>query len=77
MFLFASENCEKQDSLYLLLVFCVTTSLLYADQNLMAPNLTAIAKCKWFNILNNNRILTLKPWKDPNPQSLEGINSLC
>ena len=25
-------------------MFCLTASLLYADQNLMAPNLTAIAQ---------------------------------
>jgi hypothetical protein len=27
-------------------IFCATAALLYADQNLMAPNLTAIAKGK-------------------------------
>ena len=29
---------------YMVAVFTLTTSLLYADQNLMAPNLTAIAE---------------------------------
>jgi MFS family permease len=28
---------------YLVVIFCLTAGLLYADQNLMAPNLTAIA----------------------------------
>lgn len=28
---------------YMVTIFCVTAGLLYADQNLMAPNLTAIA----------------------------------
>ena len=29
---------------YTVAIFCITASLLYADQNLMAPNLTAIAQ---------------------------------
>jgi hypothetical protein len=34
---------------YAVVIFCLTAGLLFADQNLMAPNLTSIAKCtcKW------------------------------
>lgn len=34
---------------YMVVMFCATASLLYADQNLMAPNLTAIAEDFKFN----------------------------
>ncbi|GAB4817048.1 hypothetical protein N2152v2_004094 [Parachlorella kessleri] len=34
---------------YMVAMFCLTASLLYADQNLMAPNLTAIARDFGFN----------------------------
>lgn len=30
---------------YAVVIFCLTAGLLFADQNLMAPNLTSIAKC--------------------------------
>lgn len=30
--------------MYMMSIFCLTGCLLFADQNLMAPNLTAIAK---------------------------------
>ena len=33
--------------MYMVTIFCITASLLYADQNLMAPNLTAIAQSKF------------------------------
>ena len=34
---------------YMVAIFTLTASLLYADQNLMAPNLTAIAEEFGFN----------------------------
>jgi MFS family permease len=37
-------SLERLRSLYPVSIFCVTSALLFADQNLMAPNLTDIAK---------------------------------
>jgi hypothetical protein len=37
-------SIERLRSLYPVAIFCVTSALLFADQNLMAPNLTEIAK---------------------------------
>ena len=36
-------SAERLRSLYPVGIFCVTSALLFADQNLMAPNLTEIA----------------------------------
>lgn len=32
---------------YSVVIFCLTAGLLFADQNLMAPNLTSIAECTY------------------------------
>mmetsp|Transcript_5858 Transcript_5858/g.16409 ORF Transcript_5858/g.16409 Transcript_5858/m.16409 type:complete len:142 (+) Transcript_5858:97-522(+) len=37
-------SVERLRSLYPVAIFCVTSALLFADQNLMAPNLTDIAR---------------------------------
>ena len=42
--MFAPLSRERLRSLYPVTIFCITSALLFADQNLMAPNLTDIAK---------------------------------
>ena len=42
--LVALLTMERLRSMYPVAIFCVTSALLFADQNLMAPNLTDIAK---------------------------------
>jgi predicted MFS family arabinose efflux permease len=39
----------KEKHTYMVSIFCIVAALLYADQNLMAPNLTAIAQDFGFN----------------------------
>ena len=41
--------------LYMVFIFTLTASLLYADQNLLAPNLTAIATEFGFNKLERDK----------------------
>lgn len=40
---------HKSKKIYMVVIFCITAGLLYADQNLLAPNLTAIAESFGFN----------------------------
>lgn len=42
---------------YTVVIFCITASLLYADQNLMAPNLTAIAQDFGFDDAQRDKYL--------------------
>ena len=46
-------SVERLRSLYPVAIFCATSALLFADQNLMAPNLTDIAKT--FDFDDNER----------------------
>ena len=59
--------------LYMVVIFALTASLLNADQNLMAPNLTAIAAGAWQvvaapnNNANSMRSASAQPWPSPLP----------
>lgn len=42
-----SEKGQKASRTYSVVIFCLTAGLLFADQNLMAPNLSSIAECTY------------------------------
>lgn len=49
-------SVDRLRTLYPVAIFCVTSALLFADQNLMAPNLTDIAKTFDFNERERDKV---------------------